>query len=86
MSVSAAKKRSTTSQESEHGKSVRELIEILEKHEGWKELLASSVRDACVKAKEKLSPDQQRRFDVLPDGKPMDWPDGDTPVAETLEK
>jgi len=71
---------------SDHSKIVEELKEILEKHEGWKELLASSVRDACVKAKEKLSADQQRRFDILPDGKPITWPDGDTSVQETLEK
>lgn len=76
----------TATADSDHSKIVQKLIDVLEKHAGWSELLASSVRDACVKAKEKLSADQQRRFNVLPDGRPMVWPDGDTPVAETLEK
>lgn len=71
---------------SQHNKSVDELIDVLGKHKGWSELLASSIRDACVKAMNKLSADQQQRFDILPGGKPMVWPDGDTPVAETLEK
>ncbi len=70
---------------SEHSKIVQELKGILEKHEGWKELLASSVRDACVKAKEKLSADQQRRFKLMPDGSSMTWPDGNTGVSATLE-
>ncbi len=71
---------------SDHAKSVQELIDVLGKHKGWRELLASSVRDACVKVKEKLSADQKRRFKILPNGEPMVWPDGDTPVDETLEK
>ncbi len=76
-----------TAKGSVHSKGVRELIEVLEKHEGWKEKLAASVKDACFKVKHKLTLPQQMRFQLLPDGKTlMDWPEENTSVDETLEK
>ncbi len=80
-----------------HKDIVTKLIDVLNEHEGWDMLLASSIKDACVKAHNMLNDEQKLRFDTLPNEKNfawqgekksknyINWPNEDTPVDETLE-